>query len=291
MLIENLERKYIVIKKNSGQEGIEQFVCSLEEDRTGKEYGIARVSLDRLGQGGFTADVIGFLTEQRKNKSFQDFFEYFTDAHFLYIVTIYGNEVSLEEKLDSENCSLPERLEIGKCLLEHMILLGAPHFFYWSALAPGGIRISKAMEIQFQYDLTEILHFQDYGIGETAKRLAEQLQGLYKKELELQAFPEMEQLIAGLNREEYKDYIEIYEQYIRIYESWCNHQEIGLTPRKFTFRLWEKIKRLGGISKKLVAVLILLAAAGYTFLSIQEFMTPPSVVKNYAKIGSLELKE
>lgn len=285
MIIQNIEHKYVVIQKLQGEEMLEQFICRDVRFSFEQEYRIARVSTEDLPSG-----LIPYLLNMEQGKKFKDFREYFTDDQYLYLVVSENTHMTLKDRLDQDICGLAERIQIGMVVLEHLVLLDPPPYFAASAMSLDGIGISKALEIQFRYDLFRLFQYQKYGMKEVEDGISVCFRRLYQKELELKAFPEMEVFLTELSKSVYEDYVSIYASFRGIYQVWQGRGEESLKPQSKSFRLWEFLKRVGKILKNMVSMLILLLALVYLVLSVRAFTAPHPSMQNYNKIGTLEMK-
>lgn len=286
MIIQNREHKYVVIQKIQDGEMIEEFICRDVQSSFEQEYRIARVLTKVLPSG-----LIPYLLNISQNGEFKDFREYFTDEQYLYLVVSENIHMTLKDRLDQDICGLAERIQIGMALLEHLVLLDPPPYFAASAMSLQGIGISKAMEIEFRYDLSRLFRYQDYGMKQVEDGLFTCFHRLYQKELELKAFPEMEALLTELSKDSYEDYVSIYARFRGIYEVWQGRGEESLKPQSRSFRLWEILKRIGKILKSMVSVLILLLALVYLILSVRAFTAPHPSIQNYKNIGTVEIQK
>lgn len=284
MVIRNLEKQFIVIGKQPGEGEAEQFLCRLDGEREGAEYRIVRLPLSRAG-----AELVSWLQEQKNRESFSDFSDYFSDQDFLYIVMRLGDGIRLEEKLRRERCSLAERLKIAEQLVTGMILKEEPPFFFSAAMDSRLIRVTPAMEVGFDYDLSGIEDYReaDFALGQ--RRLGQVLGQLFEKELKLSALPDMERLIYGLGHGQYGGLLDIYRELAPIVKEWSAKEETALKPQSLAFRLWERLKSLARLGKKLAMAGLLALALGYLILSVYSFFKEPGIKDNFNQIGSLTI--
>lgn len=283
MVIHNFSKQYRVIREWEGEGAILQYVCREETEQ--KDYRIARQELKRV-----SGNEIRFFMEQLHNESFKDFIDYFTDAQSLYLVMAHPAGESLTEKMQ-ESCSLKERMEIGKNLLEHIVLFNLPAFFFKAAMNPELIMVSRALEISLGYDLSYLGEFEENTFSEACILLGQIFGELYKAEISIRAFSPMEVFIQDLKDKKFATVLEIYKRFQGIYEEWADKKVEELKPDSFAFRFWGWVKKLGRFLKKLVAVAILLIAVVYLAFSIREAMRMPDQYNNYSMIGTLKIQD
>ncbi len=284
MMIQNLERNYVILQSCPGTGTASQFLC--REDQSGQwlEYKIGRIPLTQV-----SGNLIRFLMEQIHKESFSDFEEYFTDDSFLYVVMKLGEGKPLKGKLAEEGSSLQERLEIGKKILERLVLLDGDPYFFKAAMEAGRIRVSESLEISFDYDISDITLYEKADFSQGASRLSQVFEALFSKERKQRSMEELDRLCYDLGHGKWTDYLSVHQEYLNLYERWIGKEELDLAPRTWGFRLWEAVKKgLRGL-KKLALAGILLLAALYLYLSVQEFRKPLDRADHYKRIGTLEI--
>lgn len=284
MVIRNLEKQYRVIREWEGQaqDGIIQYICREEKEQ--RDCRLARQELKSV-----SGDQIRFFMDQIHSEAFTDFLDFFTDSNYLYLVMAHPEGESLAGKLE-ESCSLKERMEIGKNLLENMILLNLPEYFFQSAMDLRLITVSRSLEVRLGYDLSGLERFREYGFEKGARKLAAVLSALFKEELDIRAFPPMETLIYDLGDNRFESLLEIYGRFQELYREWADRKEEQLRPESFSFRLWERIKQAGRLLKRLAAAGVLGLALLYLAVSVMEARKEPGYADNYDSIGTLEIQ-
>ena len=283
MIIRNLSKQYRVIREWESDGEIAQYICREEEEQ--KDCRIARQDLKSV-----SGDEIRFFMDQIHSQSFTDFLDFFTDAKNLYLVMVHNTGESLSKKLE-ESCSLKERMEIGKNLLEQMVLLDLPDYFFQAAMDSKLIVVSRSLEVRLEYDLKNLDCFRECTFLQGTEGLADIFRELYREELEIKAFPPMETMIYDLRDGKFQNLLEIYGRFQGIYREWADRKREQLKPESFAFRMWEKIKRAGGFLKNLAAAGILVLAVVYLVLSIRQVGKEPGTADNYYSIGTLKIQE
>lgn len=285
MIFRNHEKQYIVIRKleGTGEGKAEQYICR-DLDRPSKaEYRILSIPQ------AHAAESMPFLIETENCREFTDFTEYFFDGPTLYLVFKEPGSKTLAEKLQTENCRFLERLTIGQQLLQQMILLNPPVFYQAAAMDMQNIHVAETGDIAFSYTLDSWYQAASTCFDVVEVKLAEVLAMLFQRELCAGKFPDMESFLQLLQQGEWKDMIALYRDYQTIYENWKDVPDRDFMPKtlsEYADGLWDRFKK--GI-RMAVAVLVVLAAAGYLGYSIWNTMKPDAQAQNFDQIGTLVL--
>lgn len=281
MVIRNLSKQYRIIREWGTSGEITQYICREEEEQKD-----CRIAVQNLGQ--VSNNEIRFLMEQVNNCRFQDFIDFFTDSENLYVVMAHAGEESLKAKL-AEECSFRERMEIGKNLLEHILLSDIPDYFFQASMDTELIYVSPSLEIGLCYDLSYLDEFESAGFQKGAFKLGRILWELYREELSIRAFGPMEGLIYDLENSGFSSVLEVYERFQEIYREWAGKKREQMEPESFPFRMWKRIKQAGKFLKTAAAVGIMALAVVYLGLSIRQFLKEPQNADNYSVIGTLKI--
>lgn len=282
MIIQNRDRAYGVLQKFDSVK-TDQFLC--REVKGGQERD-CRIAAVPLGGG---AGLIPYLDSLVRAGTFQDLLEYFMDTETLYIVTAASRFPSLEEKMAGESCGLSERLAIGRNLLTALLLTGADSFFCRAALGTDRICVSPALEIGFQYDLEEIRDYDACSFNDAAVQLASVFSFLFRRELGLMAFPEMEEMIGKLKGGDFPGLLEVYGWFQPVCDAWMGKAEQSLQPESLGFRLWEQAKKFGWLVAAGVKLGLVAAAAAYLAFTVAELRGEPAQQQNFTEIGTLKV--
>jgi hypothetical protein len=285
MVINTLKHNYYVIHKLNEDQEFETHLCYEVDKNTQNRYRVLRLKSKDL-----TYQLISVFMELKEQSSFTDFYDCFSKDGFLYLVFLHNDYPLLVKKLDNERCELKERLEIGKTLLEHILMLNMPDFILYDALSESGVTVSPALEVQFNYSLTSIRQYQTIGISEVKKRICILFTHLFEYELKKEASGDIEDFITELKELEFKNYFEIFKKYEALYEKLSTGDLIQkIKPHTFLFRLWDRIKGLGKYVKPLVSAAIVLLIAGYLIYSIMNKKVDEATVFNFEQIGTVTI--
>lgn len=282
MIIQNRGRAYEVLRK-LGSAKTDQYLC--REVKGGQERD-CRIAAVPIGDG---AGLIPYLDSLARGGTFRDLLEYFMDTETLYIVMAASRFPSLEEKMAGEACGLSERLAIGRNLLTALLLTGADSFFCRAALGTERICVSPALEIGFQYDMEEIRDFDACVFHDAALRLASVFSFLFRRELGLMAFPEMEEMIGKLKGGDFPGLLEVYGWYQPVCDAWMGKAEQSLRPESRGFRLWELTKKLGWLAAAGAKLGLVAVAAAYLAFSVAELRREPAQQQNFTEIGAFKV--
>lgn len=268
---------YLVIKELGSSDSIKEFLVKKQD--TEDYFHVTQQDRDSV-----TGEEVKFLLEQTKNPTFVDFCDYITTPDYLQILMKYETSMTLEEKLQIENCNLVERLEIMKHILERIMILNMPSYFLHSAITPQGILISRSLDIAFDYDLKTIAGFKEITFQDVEVKFAHIFRILFSEEIKLKAIKELENLVYGLEHGEFEQFEDIYGAFRTIYKLYVNNPVIK--PQTRQFKWWEKIKSLSRFLGILTKIAVFGVAIVYLILSIQNFTAEPDVNQNFTQIGT-----
>ncbi len=284
MIFSNHEKQYIVIRKlESGEGQAEQYICRDLDHPSETEYRILSISQARA------AESMPFLIETENAREFTDFAEYFFDGPTLYLVFKEPGSNTLAEKLQTENCGFLERLTIGKQILQQMILLNAPVFYQIAAMDVHHIHVAPTGDIAFSYALENWYQAETYLFSQVQTRLAAVLGAVFERELRAGKFPDMEIFLQQLAQNAWANMIEVYRSYQSLFEAWKDVPDRDLLPKTLAEYAEGFLDRCKKGLRIMVAVLVVLAAAGYLGYSIWHMMKPDAEAQNFSQIGTLVL--
>jgi hypothetical protein len=299
MVISTLKHNYRVIHKLYEDQEFETLLC-YEEGRPGRQNNPSgadqgsqrRYRILKLKNKELTYQLVSFFMELMSRTSFTDYYECFSKDGFLHLVFWNSDDPALKDKLEHERCELKERLEIGKKLLERILLMDMPDFILYDALADNGVTVSPAMDLSFNYQLTSLRRYASLGVSDVKQRLLAIFTRLFDYELRKEASVDIEDFITELREEEYKNYFEIYKKYEALYEKLSTGDLIRrIKPNTFLFRLWNRIKGLGKYVKPAVSILLLLLIAGYLIYTIFHKKVDAAAVFNFERIGTVAIED
>lgn len=293
MMIRTYESDYMVIRHVQSDDKIKEvYICRRNGEQNGREYIVICIKDIALCQ-----QLLHFFSEKVDKKKFTDFVEYFTFEGNLHIVFVYSRLMALDEKLRIQFCSFAERLEMTQKILERIVYLNMPYSFMADALVPEHITISDTLDVRFNYEMTNLNRINSYTLPEVGQDIVNVLQLLFRGELEKKSCPEIEELLGWLKGGEYESYLDIFYKFNEYYALLKNKTEEELAvPRTKLFQLWEKVKTAFKGLRKVLMIVLLVAAILYLVFSIVDLVKPQSqgnigTVDRLDSIGTLQIRD
>lgn len=284
MMIQSLEKQYIVIKYCFSDSNMERYICQ-------EETGSARYTIVRIKNKLWITEAVEFLMHQKENSHFTDFVSCFFSEECLFVVMKHGEGISLEEKLQNENCLLEERLAMGKGILERILILNMPDYFLKDCLKPGNVILSTTLEVSFQYELLDIDDYERVRFWQVQNCLWKLFETLFWQELKKKMLPPVTRFCDLLKKGGYQDILEIYTAYDKM----CKEvQELSydevLLPQTWSFRLWDRMKKHIPVFKRICALVLILLAVVFLIYTVRESMQEGGEKKSFEYIGTLEIR-
>lgn len=280
---------YEVIGIEQPEKGRNLYLCRREPDPSGRNYILAGIKDMHLSEL-----LIEYFTKETARLENEDFSEYFTFEGRLYVVFPYSSEKSLEEKLSGEDCSFLERLEMAKKLQERMVYLELPPGLFMDALNMRQITVSDSLDIRFNYRLDNGERIAGYGIRDIADSLAKIYRRLFKEELERKNCPGLKEYLLWLEEGTYTSYMDLYSRFYEVYETLkeVKEEDMEEVPSRI-FKIWERIKKLAGGLRTVLAVVFVIGACMYLIYNIILFLSPKAgeTVNVYQNIGTMEIRQ
>ncbi len=287
MVIQTLDTSYTVVKRCGAEEGTERFIC-----RDGDKSGL--VTLLRTKDRQVIAGAMDYISREVAPETFTDFKGCFVSGEYFCVAMAYHGGAALRHRLERENSTLKERLQVGLQLLEKAILLKLPWYFFCDAADQDQIAVSPSLEVEFNYRLRDLGNCGQYGRQQACKRLSVLLQRLFEQEFRRRVLPEMQEFCGELEQGEelFEDYMDIYRRYRELAQRFSSLPPDDLkSPRTWPFRLWERIKAAAAAAKKLAAALLLAAAVIYLIFTVRQAGLPGESREVFRYIGTLEIGE
>lgn len=286
MRFTNFEKSYQVLRRLGSTDQTEEFVCT-EEKGSGKE----RWLLVRVQEPVLAKRLTLFLEERIKGREFTDYRECFREDGALLMVFRYSENESLKELLGREYCSLRERAEIAKNILEYLLLLNPHPYFAWNGLSPERITVNRSLDVHMNYHLEEFDKIDTVSMTDVKQNLWNVFLLLFGEEIKKQQYPVLDEYAGRLKNAEEQGYLQLYRDYMSVYEVLMQNQAQEQVPRTFWFIAWEKTKKILGIGKKILAVVIIVAALLYVINSLQKNKGSQSAVQAVSQIGDLMIQD
>lgn len=279
MVIESLKHQYYVIHRKEKRAGYEIFFCREYGEVWDGMYDVYCVSQPLLIQR-----LILELTNRKKREDFTDLYEYFSWDGRLYLVFLHKEGVPLEEWIGEDGRSFKERLEIGRVILERILLLSVPDYFITEIWRKEQILVNDG-EVGFRYQLEGI--FMENGEREEQIRfgLANLLEQLFEEEIVFEKSLEVLELIERIRDRDTGNVWEVYQDYQKFLDRIFGLKE-ELHPNTILFRIWNRIKMGFPYIRWGIRILLVFVLAGYLIYTI---LYPSEEVEflKYESIGSL----
>ncbi len=283
MVIQTFEHSYTVVSLREANRLGTVFIC--RDAATGEQFSVLCIRDQKLA-----SEVLLYLTNHINTTVFTDFVEYFKDEDQLCVVMKYRDETTLDNHLLRERPSLKERLEIGRRIVEQMVLLEMPEYFQCNCLRADRIVIYPNMDVFFNYSLTNIdtiSHATGTGI---VQQFADVFHLLFRQEIDKETIQPLVLFYNHLRAAEYIGNIDLYTQYKKLMDTVLAlpGAEEG-KPQSFWYRVWEKVKRAAKKLRKLLMILLVLLAIAYLIYTVGTVNRPIKETGNFDRIGTVEL--
>lgn len=285
MRFTNFDRSYQVMRYLDGTEKTEEYLCT---ETTGREE--ASCLLVRVTEPVLAKHLLLFLEKKIKGGDFTDYVECFQADEALLAVFRYSTDESLAKRLVSEYCSLRERTEMAKGILERLLLLNPHPYFAWNGLDPERITVSRSMDIHLNYHLDSFDRLEECTMTDAAQQLQKVFLLLFAEEQKNRLCPYLDEYIQQLGMQKGWTYLKMYQEFMAIYEELLKESEEKKVPQTFWFKLWEKVKKFAGVLWKIAEVLLLVAALVYVVISIQDTMESEVTSQTMKQIGNLTIE-
>lgn len=282
MIIETYDKTYNVIQHR--ETGLDKniYLCKNKEDN--QLYTIIQLKDKKI-----TASVLEFLCDQKRNAKFSDYVEYFVYKEDLHVVFRSTKGMTLEKHLQ-QICTLEERMEIGKKLLEKLVIFQLPSYFLCQCLEPQHIFVTDSLEVMFDYTLDRLGEYDSFTFKQAEAYLYRVLKSLFRKELKNKVIVPMESFLNELQNYDEFDCLDIYKSYcVACDEIRKIPEEELFVSGNWTFRFWEKVKRFCKVIRGSILLLLFLGVFIYMVYSIWNSFQIKGYQKNYHAIGTVEI--
>lgn len=282
MVIRSLEQEYSVLYRNRTEQNFEILIC--------KGRGDLPYTLLRFYQN----EDIHWLLEQNLLKkeitgNFEDYKGSFLWQDNLIMVFLRREGISLSQWLKADRRSLSQRLEVGKRLLERLLLLNMPEYLLVSILNETCILVTEASQVVIRYEPVEAISKDQKPEKELGTLFYQIFLRLFQKEAAGQTEHEIPVFLKQMQKEPYQDIFHIYQCYDRLQDGLTGKADRDQPPLLWKERLillGERIKQIG--EPLLVPVLL---AVGMAVL-IYGICCPAAEEKEefrFERIGTLEI--
>lgn len=284
MLIENYDNVYSVIQHYYTSVHLDRYVCRSKKDQ--QLYDIIRIRDKKI-----TEKILSFICEQKSNKKFSDLIDQFVFEGDLHVVFVHAEGLPLKRKLE-QSCPLEERMEIGKKLIEQMILLEQPEYFQCMCLEPDNIIVTDAGDVRFRYSLEWVERYSTYTSKQAVAYLFRIFEMLFEEELSKKIIPPMEDYLWQLKNEEEMDDMKQFKLFSRTCEEiLAIPKEEFEMPRTFLYHLWMTLRGFRTQFKKILLSLIFAGVFFYMVYNIYLSFQTKGYVTHFQSIGTMQIDE
>ena len=231
-------------------------------------------------------ELVSWLSKTVDPSVFTDYIEHFIYDDMLCIVMKYTQGVTLADKNDTEPMSLKERLELCRKILERAVLLDIPDYFLDKCMDTNNIIVASDLSVSFNYPIEDIIVMRD---GAAIKRTEMLLRLMFAREIErivpdelMKFFDEMPDL-AGSNM------IELYSRYYMMMTRLIERDAGDEEPKSIWYRIWDKLKSLWAVIKRVLMFLLLAVAVVYLIFTINTSGSSTKQSKTFDSIGTVTI--
>ena len=285
MVIETIDKTYEVIGYAKSDEAAKRYICREASD--GQEYMLLCI-IDRQQIGR----LLPFFFSKETDGAFRDYHGCFVADSCLHLVFSYHDGQSLRERLELSNCTLEERMDIFGKLLEKLMLVAMPDGVAANVLGTDSILVSDANDVNFRYELPNLEAVLRNDGTDVQKRLLKIYDVLFADELKRRtvlALTDYRDIIRP------GDYDSIFEAYrlFKVFSGIVDElpREDREIPHTKGYLLWERVKSVFPIIKRIVLMVIALCAVGFLVWSFWNTMRSEKKEIVFDQIGTYEIKK
>ena len=280
MIIKTFEHQYPVIGIKEGTDIYDIYIC---RDHDGR--GLCRII--SIKDRSVFHQLVNWLSETINQNVFTDFREYFIYNDCLCIVMKYTQGLSLSAKLATESVPFRERLELARRILEKAVLQDIPDFFLAKCFVPEEIIVSGDLSVSFNYPVGDIIDRRDQKGRSNIEVI---LRLIFAPEIECNIPDELMAFINRLPELTSQRLLDLYSEYYLMMSRVQDYDELSQQPKTIWYSLWEKTKRAFGVMKKVIIIILILAAIGYLIFTIIDPWKNNSSSGHFKTIGTVEIE-
>lgn len=285
MVIHGMNQDYSVIYRKQTEQEFEILICKGEaEDRY--------FTLLRFYQKEDIHWLLGQnLLKQEISGNFEDYKGSFLWQDCLFMVFIRREGMALSRWLDQENPSLPQRLEMGRCLLERLLLLNMPEYLLGSILNEECILVMEQQKVIIRYEPEELMRSSQEPEKQLNPLFYRIFLRLFQEEASEQICKEIYDFLEQLNQEPYQDIFHIYQCYDWLQESMAGKENSLRRPLGWKGRLNRMGEGLKSVGERLLVPVLLAAGMAVLIYGICHPEKEEAEEFLFEQIGSLEIQK
>lgn len=285
MVIKTLEATYTVQSQLPYAEDNRVFVCE-------KEGVNDLFLLVEIADKEMIRTAVDFLMAAKRMPEFSDFIDCFFAEECFYAVFTYYNSKSLEDILKEERPTLPERLAMMREILEKWMLQKLPPYYAYDTARTDHIRFTAGTKSVLAFALSKLPRRDEITFVKVQKRFANLWEAMFAEEFAKESVPELVRFKETLLQGGYEDIPALFVAYDKLEEEILQQPEGEWEASKtWPFRLWERIKTIFPVVKRILEIILLLAAFMILIISIRRAMSSGGQERQFDRIGTLEIRE
>lgn len=280
MVIRTSDKEYPVIGVQENNEQYDIYIC-----RDVVEKGLYRI-LSVKDSSKFP-ELVSFLNDNINRAAFTDYDGCFIDGGKLCIVMRYTQGIALGTKLATESVPFKERLELGRKILEKAVLQEIPDYFLAKCFTPEQIVVAPDLSVSFNYPMEDITTNRQQ---DGRKNIEQVLRLLFGKELERKVPQLLMDFFKSLPELCNQRLLDIYSEYYALMGKLEEYDAEVEQPKTFWFRLWDAVKKIFKVLKKILIILLILASIGYLIYTILDPGKDKGSDGHFKSIGTVEIQ-
>lgn len=283
MIIEALNEKFEIIHIDQIQEEYRILHCRTPEQQ---EYTILHFK-----ENGLVRTLLPRFDSLRDNVAYEDYKGCFSREEELYVVFYKRTGIPFTQFLLTQKEMLEQRIQIGKSVLEKILLWKLPDFMIVQLLDAKRILV-QGEDVHFIYDWDVSLDERP-DMSVINQRMAQLLGVLFQEEIANSVSPHLLKLLDHLEQDIPKDFFAIYEEYSSMHDIMPEEaQEYVSGIQKVKKRAKQTITKLSGYVKIALFVAGYVAAVWLLLNEIKERNAEEQETEGviYEAIGGLKIK-
>ena len=279
MIIHTYEHDYPISSVKEKNEIYECYIC-----RNLIDGGFCRIM--SIKDKAYFPGLVSWLTETVNRDTFTDYLEHFNFNDTLCIVMKYTQGLTLADKLATESLSVTERAEIGRKILEKIVLQEIPDYFLSKCIDPECIIVSPDLTVNFNYMIDDIIGSRQCDAMECINKL---LRLLFARELERKVPEPVIKFFDKLPELLELSVIEIYGEYHEMIGELTDIPDTEEEPQSVWYKIWNNAKKVWSVLKKLIMFALILLAAIYLIMTIDGVKSSSTRKANFDRIGTVTI--
>ncbi len=280
MILRTYEHDYPVIGITESTEKYDTYIC---RDISGG--GLCRIM--SIKDSSLFTDLVSRLTDTIDREAFTDYREHFIYDGRLCIAMRYSQGMTLASKLSTESVPFKERLELGRRLLERVVLQDIPDYFLAKCFVPEQITVASDLSVSFNYPIEDIITDSRQNGRENIVKV---LSKLFEHETERKVPDVLMDFLKRLPELTERRMLDVYAEYYILMGKLSNYNENDEQPKTFWFKLWDKIKKLLKILKKILIFALIAASVGYLIYTIIDPHKNDNSNGHFKSIGTVTIQ-